>query len=244
MSSLTKMLNVLDLFTPEHPSWTIEEMAEHLGYAVPTMYRYARELSNAGLLRHSSGARYVLGSRIIELDYQIRNIDPLIQASSQAMRSLAEKSGSDVVLGTIYADRIITISHFFGEENLKISYVRGKRMPLYRGALSKSVLATLSRPQLRKVFTDNVGEFTGQTPETVQEALKEIRKKGYCVTFSELNQGVVGIAIPYQNKPHQINASLGFIVSDKRHSLMEEGKAVAELQNCAEEIDFSLRHYG
>ena len=126
MSSLTKMLNVLDLFTPEHPSWTIEEMAEHLGYAVPTMYRYARELNNAGLLRHSSGACYVLGSRIIELDYQIRNIDPLIQASSQAMRSLAEKSGSDVVLGTIYADRIITISHFFGEENLKISYVRGK----------------------------------------------------------------------------------------------------------------------
>ncbi len=244
MSSLTKMLNVLDLFTPEHPSWTIEEMAEHLAYAVPTMYRYVKELSTAGLLRHSSGARYVLGTRIIELDYQIRNIDPLIQASSQAMRALAEKSGSDVVLGTIYADRIITVSHAFGEENLKISYVRGKRMPLFRGALSKCVLSTLSKPQLRKVFTDNVGEFTGQTPETVQEALKEIRKKGYCVTFSELNQGVVGIAIPYQNKPHQINASLGFIVSDKRHSLMEEGKAVAELQNCAEEIDFSLRHYG
>lgn len=244
MSSLTKMLNVLDLFTPEHPSWTIEEMAEHLGYAVPTMYRYAKELNNAGLLRHSSGARYVLGTRIIELDYQIRNIDPLIQASSQAMRSLAEKSGSDVVLGTIYADRIITVSHAFGEENLKISFVRGKRMPLFKGALSKCVLSTLSKPQLRKVMADNTGEFAGLEAQTIHEQLKEIRKKGYWATFSELNQGVVGIAIPYQNKQHQINASLGFIVSDKRYSLMEEGKAVAELQNCAEEIDFALRHYG
>ncbi|MBK1779974.1 IclR family transcriptional regulator [Advenella sp. WQ 585] len=244
MSSLTKMLNVLDLFTPEHPSWTIEEMAEHLGYAVPTMYRYAKELNNAGLLRHSSGARYVLGTRIIELDYQIRNIDPLIQASSQAMRSLAEKSGSDVVLGTIYADRIITVSHAFGEENLKISFVRGKRMPLFKGALSKCVLSTLSKPQLRKVMADNTGEFAGLEAQTIHEQLKEIRKKGYWATFSELNQGVVGIAIPYQNKQHQINASLGFIVSDKRYSLMEEDKAVAELQNCAEEIDFALRHYG
>lgn len=244
MSSLTKMLNVLDLFTPEHPSWTIEEMAEHLGYAVPTMYRYAKELNNAGLLRHSSGARYVLGTRIIELDYQIRNVDPLIQASSQAMRSLAEKSGSDVVLGTIYADRIITVSHAFGEENLKISFVRGKRMPLFKGALSKCVLSTLSKPQLRKVMADNTGEFAGLEAQTIHEQLKEIRKKGYWATFSELNQGVVGIAIPYQNKQHQINASLGFIVSDKRYSLMEEGKAVAELQNCAEEIDFALRHYG
>ncbi|NLD21507.1 MAG: hypothetical protein GX664_03350, partial [Bacteroidales bacterium] len=176
-------------------------------------------------------------------DYQIRNIDPLIQASSQVMRLLAEKSGSDVVLGTIYADRIITVSHAFGEENLKISYVRGKRMPLFRGALSKCVLSTLSKPQLRKVMTDNAGEFDGQVAETIQDALKEIRKKGYCITFSELNQGVVGIAIPYQNKAHQINASLGFIVSEKRYSLMEAGKAVAELQHCAEEIDFALKYY-
>lgn len=243
MSSLTKMLNVLDLFTPEHPSWTIEEMAVHLGYAVPTMYRYAKELSNAGLLRHGTGARYVLGTRIIELDYQIRNIDPLIKAASQPMRSLAEKSGSDVVLGTIYADRIITVSHAFGEENLKISYVRGKRMPLFKGALSKCVLTTLSRPLLRKVMSNNLAAFNGLEEEAVHEQLREIRKKGYGITFSELNQGVVGIAIPYQNKAHQINASLGFIVSEKRYSLMEPAKAVQELQKCRDEIEFALREY-
>src|SRR5690606_430214 len=78
MSSLTKMLSVLDIFSSENPSWTIEEMAEHLGYAVPTMYRYVKELTKAGLLRNISAARYGLGTRIIELDYQIRNADPLI----------------------------------------------------------------------------------------------------------------------------------------------------------------------
>ena len=244
MSSLTKMLNVLDIFTPENPSWTIEGMAERLGYAVPTMYRYVKELNSAGLLRHSSGARYVLGTRIIELDYQIRTIDPLIQASSLPMRELAERSGSDVVLGTIYADRIITISHAFGEENLKISYVRGKRMPLFKGSLSKCVLATLPLPKLRKILNDNLEEVSEGHPDMMLNRLKEIRKKGHCITFSELNQGVVGIAIPYQNKPQQINASLGFIISEKRYKLMETSKAIAELQKCVEEIDFALRHYG
>ncbi len=238
MSSLTKMLSVLDLFSNEHPSWTIEEMAEHLGFAVPTMYRYVKELTQSGLLRNISAARYGLGTRIIELDYQIRNADPLIMASQQPMKKLAETSGCDVVLGTIYANRIITINHAFGLEDLAISYVRGKKMPLLRGALSKCILSTLARSELKKIMQESADEFLGLSTESVFDEIKEIRKQGYAVTHSQLNQGFVGIAVPYQDKQQQVNASLGFIVSEQRHSFMETSKAVQQLKKCVNEIKF------
>ncbi|HLU03284.1 MAG TPA: IclR family transcriptional regulator C-terminal domain-containing protein [Advenella sp.] len=240
MSSLTKMLSVLDIFSSENPSWTIEEMAEHLGYAVPTMYRYVKELTKAGLLRNISAARYGLGTRIIELDYQIRNADPLIIASQQPMRLLADKSGCDVVLGTIYANRIITISHAFGLENLAISYVRGKKMPLFNGALSKCIISTLTRSEVKKIMMEFPEDFVDISPQSVFDEMRDIRKRGYATTHGQLNQGFVGIAVPFQDKAQSAHAALGFIISEQRYSLMEVGKAVQELKKTVDEIEFAL----
>ena len=57
-----------------------DEIAAALGLARTTCYRYVRELAQAGLLV-SGGGRYSLGHRIIRLDHQIRECDPLIGAA-------------------------------------------------------------------------------------------------------------------------------------------------------------------
>ncbi|MBL0418725.1 helix-turn-helix domain-containing protein [Ramlibacter sp. AW1] len=54
-SSLSKMLEILDLFDEEHPTRTAEEISAILQLSASTAYRYIRELCAAGLLGRLTG---------------------------------------------------------------------------------------------------------------------------------------------------------------------------------------------
>lgn len=244
MSSLTRMLAVLDLFTSDKPAWSAESIAEQLGYSVPTVYRYVRELCDVGLLRGESGASFVLGPKIIELDYQIRTGDPLITAGRVSMRQLADATGCDVVLVTVCGGHIVTIHQEFGSEGISASYGRGRRMPLFRGAMSKCLLAALPRPQLRKLYTQNQPEAQGEkfaeSWETLLAETREIRTHGFSVSQGELDTGNTGIAVPLTSPGHKIVAALGFIMSNQRFSMIEIERTVAMLNACAADIQAKL----
>lgn len=81
MNSLRRMLDILELFTPEQPVIDVDVVCAKLNYAPASAYRYIRELTQVGLLvRIPRG--YALGPRIIELDRQMTEYDPLITAAA------------------------------------------------------------------------------------------------------------------------------------------------------------------
>ncbi|MBO9515893.1 MAG: IclR family transcriptional regulator [Variovorax sp.] len=240
MSSLTRMLGVLDLFTADKPAWTAEEIAARLDYTLASVYRYARELCETGLLRGGEGATFVLGARIIELDFQMRNGDPLIRAARGAMRRLAAAAGCDLVLATEYGGHIVTIHHEFGAEGISASYGRGRRMPLFKGAMSQCLLAALPRARLRKIYdeADESDEAARDRPEweALLERIKTIRRDGHAITCGELDPELVGIAVPLVSAPHRVVASLGFILSRQRFSTTDRAHTVGLLEQCAAQV--------
>src|SRR4051794_25943336 len=151
MSSLSRMLAVLDLFQEHSPILSAEEMSARLKYTRPTGYRYVRELVNAGLLVRAPNG-YALGPRIIELDWLIRTQDPVLTASREAVQELARKLGCDVTQMGLYGERIVTIHHEHGPQPLEIGFDRGRPMPLLRGAPSKAILAFLPRGRLERMY--------------------------------------------------------------------------------------------
>lgn len=240
MSSLARMLAILDLFDEGASVWTAEAIAERLGYTLPTGYRYVRELGEAGLLRRDAGGTYVLGPRVIELDYRIRIGDPLLIAGERVMRALADATGLEVVLGTLYGERIITIHQEHGDEGVSITYGRGRRMPLFRGMLSKVIVASLPRARLRRLVETHADEAqTGTLPvewEALTAALKSIRGAGFSVSDGELDPGQVGIAVPLAVPERRIVAALGFIVTRRRYATSDPALLRTRLDEAAQAI--------
>ena len=68
MSSLEKMLSMLDVFTTERAVWSSEELIQHLGAPPSTCYRYLKVLHTSGYLARVANGSYMLGPRIMELD--------------------------------------------------------------------------------------------------------------------------------------------------------------------------------
>src|SRR6476469_7681013 len=97
MSSLVRLLSVLDLFTEEKPIWTLEETIARLNFSRSMAYRYVKELTDAGLLATVGKGRFVLGPKIIELDRQIRVCDPLLAVAQGTMRGCIGTIGSGIL---------------------------------------------------------------------------------------------------------------------------------------------------
>jgi DNA-binding IclR family transcriptional regulator len=240
MTSLTRMLAVLDLFTSDRPSWTADSIARELGYTQPTVYRYLRELQQSGLLRDEAASSFVLGPRVIELDYQMRTGDPLLVASQKPMRALMQSTGCDVALVGVCGSHVITLAYEPGPQGMRASYGRGRRMPVFRGAMSHSLLSALSRPQLRKLYASNLEE--AQASELARDwdgllcELRKLRQQGYTTSEGVLDPGNAGVAVPLTSSSHAVTAALGFVMPKENFSLVGIDRAVPALQHCRDEI--------
>jgi DNA-binding IclR family transcriptional regulator len=219
VTTADKLLSVLTLFSLEQPEWTVEDAAQELGLAVSTAYRYFRSLSRAGLIVAFASGRYVLGPAILQLDRQIRLLDPLISTATPIMKRLARVGPSHgiVLLCRLYRDQVMCV-HLESVErpDFAISYERGRPMPIFRGAASKAILANLPSRTVRALHkrfaTEMQQSGLGLNWDAVKARLRELREAGTAVTRSELDVGMAGISAPVFGPNARVIGSLSFVV--------------------------------
>lgn len=199
MSSLTKLLSILDFYGPGMAALSADEIIARLGCSRPQGYRYIHELCASGLLTRFSGD-YSLGPRIIELDFVIRSGDPLLETSEPLIRELRDRLRCDVLLASIFGDRIVAIHHERGDGTGFVGYGRGRPMPLFSGAGCKIILASLPVARQKRLFLkypeDAAASKLGGTWEEFRAELRHIRRTGYALSLGELDSTNAGIAAP------------------------------------------------
>jgi DNA-binding IclR family transcriptional regulator len=240
VSSFVRMLGVLDLFTEHEPAWTPDAIAARLGCSLPTAYRYVRALLQAGLLRRASAGTYVLGPRPAELDYQMRLTDPLLRDGDAALRALCDDTGCDVAVVEVLGDHMITVQQLHGTEGVDPSFGRGRRMPTFRGTMSKTLLAWLPRPALRRLYAARADEAAAEpfaaTFEVLLANLKVIRTQGYALSVGELDPGLAGVSVPLHRPGDGGVAALGVILSQRRFATTDLDAIVRRLRRAADDI--------
>jgi DNA-binding IclR family transcriptional regulator len=219
-NSLVRMLSLLDMFTPAAPSWSSDALIRALGTSRSTGYRYIKALADIDLLTPVANGHYILGPRIIELDLQIRNCDPLYNAAGPCLKRLVQETGLTGILCALFSGSVLCVREEIGPDNPSHLFSRGQRRPLFRGAASKIILAHLGPHQLRSIYGKHRNTIAtsglGADWSSFRETLGEIRRAGCAMTIGEFNPGVMGIAAPIFNHSGQILGSLGVAGSDAR----------------------------
>ncbi len=219
VKSLEKMIGILDLFEGSEMEWTPEALADRLELTRSTLYRYLKVLTDAGLLTSLPGVGFTLGPRIAELDYKMRHSDPLIIASRPMMAELVSEIPGISLLCRRYRGLVLCVHQEQSPGASFIStYERGRARPLLRGAASRSILANMPTPILRKLYESAPHDFAeaglGADLVSVRATLKAIRQRGFDVTVGELNQGVTGIAAPIFDAKGGVVGSLSVTLGD------------------------------
>lgn len=238
MSSLTRMLSILDVFSSTDTSLSAEAIAEKMKFTRTTCYRYVKELSLAGLLVSVNGV-YTLGPRIINLDYKMRESDPLLSVGAELIKKLVDITGGNVLLSSLYDEQIINVHHETGGKDLHLGYSRGRAMPLFKGASSKVIVASMKRARLKRLFERRSGDadfqvFNGEWPNFWRYC-QQIVQQGYWVSREELDSGHAGIAAPIPLPgASEVTTSLSLILRIEHFSLFDEavlGRVVIDTAN-------------
>ena len=160
---------------------------------------------------------YMLGPRIAELDYQMREFDPLINASLPVMTALVEEIPGIALLCRRYRDRVLCVH----QEQSTQSFLESLRTRPRPAAAARGGLA--QHPRLHagghdpQIIRDGQLEAfaeagLGASLAEVRAALRMIRQAGWDISAGDVTAGVTGIAAPIFDRRRTVLGSLSLTV--------------------------------
>lgn len=231
MSSLTRMLGLLDLFDVDRPFWTSEQIMEQTGYSRPTTFRYLKELRDAGLLARFGGG-YTLGAKAARMDYVIRQSDPLVHLFDPILDRLRDRTDCDVIFVSLLGEEFFATIH--KENRISTStqrWPRGRPMPLHKGAGGIAVLADLPKNQLKRILASpKITDANVDVGQLLLE-IEKARHQGYALSFGAIDPENVGIAVPISLKG--VPPAALIVAVDKRRFPTTDLLAIVGLLNQA-----------
>lgn len=211
MSTVERVLGLIDLFTEDMPVWTTEELIAKQQTSRATTYRDLKALLDAGFLSPVAAGAYGLGPRFIELDRQIRIGDPLLKAAVPVMAAQRAKVGGTQLLFRHYGIRVLSIHEDRADERIKTSFDRGRPFTLFQGSHSRVILAHLPVEQQQRLFLSHADEIArvglGKTWPAFREVLSTVRARGVAVA-SDIDKELVGVAAPLFVVPETVAGAL------------------------------------
>jgi len=231
------MIVILDLFEGDRLEWTLEDMQARLGYTRSTLYRYLKVLTDTGLLTSLPEVGYTLGPRVAELDYAMRERDPLISASRPVMAELVSDIPGIALLCRRYRNRVLCVHQEQGTKLFQSNYERGLARPLVQGAASRIILAHLPSAQVRKIYEADPQAVQvaglGASLNDMRAALRAMRQAGFDKTESQVTRGVTGVAAPIFDRRSNVLGSLSLTIGEDHLSDERLAQIAGRVMLCA-----------
>lgn len=212
-STADRALDILTMFDDTHLVISGTAVAERLGVARSTAYRYLQSLVAGRFLEEAPGGGFRLGLRVLEIARLARRSYGLSEIALPSMQALAEETRETVLLTRRTGDLVVCVDRAeSGTRVVRLSYERGSTLPLNAGASALVLLAWSPEDEARRLLqATELRRFTPATLTDVDalvERLGRIRRIGYSVTRGELDPDVVGIAAPIRDQDGQVVAAV------------------------------------
>jgi len=244
-STADRALDILMMFTDTQPVLSGNAIAEQLGVARSTAYRYLQSLVNTRFLEEAPGGGFRLGLRILEIARLARRSYGLSEVALPAMTTLSEQVQETVLLTRRAGDLVVCVDRVeAGTRAVRISYERGSTLPLNAGASALTLLAWSSPADVRTLLSNtHLHQFTPATLTSVDALMRrlaEIREQGYSVTRAELDPDVLGIAAPIRDENGQVVAAVSVAALASRISAKSEPRIIKQVLSTAAQIGENL----
>ena len=216
MTSTSRSLSILLLFSAERPTLSAQEIAREMGATLSTAYRDLAKLRELGFIESYAGERFVLGGGIAILDRVARLTDPLRGAAFPEMERLSEETGLTVTMTRLYGTALLGVDHVIGDAELSIGYERGELVPLFRGCSGKVILSALPWRRLKAIHAACQEEIAaaglGTDWQQFRENVRGFGKAPVLWTTGEVIAENIAVATPIRDEASGVTASITVIL--------------------------------
>lgn len=215
--SIERALNMLKCFNADRKEIRLLEFTELMSLNKSTVYRILVNLKNAGFVDVNKEGEYIIGNEVLRLASVKRDNDFLKKGAYHLLEILNELSGETVILSKYHNCRLICIEKIESLKVLKITSEIGVSVPIMKGATGKSIAAFLNKDEFAKCIEVQQIEFNQQYDLLkLKEELQVVRKNGYVLTTSEIDEGVTAFAMPIFGDSGSVIGSISIAGPDFR----------------------------
>ncbi|MCQ6278493.1 IclR family transcriptional regulator [Bacillus sp. EB600] len=238
--SAEKTLEILDLFTFETRELNVRQIAEMLEQPQSSVYRHLRVLKEKGYVIENNGGFYKLGYRFLELAKIVKTDISISSIAFPIMQKLTYETEETSILTIASGLHAVCLEVITTPQPIKVSSAQGRISPIYAGASSRILLAYMPSTTVDELV--NQGLLKGFTPNTIvdpeklKESLEGTRQRGYAVSDSEVDEGVVAYGVPIRDMDNQVVAALSIAGPRERMLKKNEQKLIDTLLSATNEI--------
>jgi len=234
INSITKAFDILRLFDDETYELGIREISAKLDMNKTTVYRIVKTLEiNNMLVQNPINRKYYPGLSILQMAHKMFKNYGDKDLIYPYMLELQKEFNEDIVFSVLSGTNVVCIERLESDNGLILSSRIGRVLPITSGATSKAFLPFLPEETISSILDsfetkdklDNL--HSKRTRQSLEADIALIRKKGYAISYSEVDTGVCAIAVPIFDNYQRVAYSLGICGTTHRM----ESKGIESMAN-------------
>jgi DNA-binding IclR family transcriptional regulator len=214
-SVTSKVLGLLDAFTPEDRELSLNELARRTGMPLSTTYRLVSELVDWGGLERVERGGFRIGLRLWEVGSMAPRSATLQEIVLPFMQDLYAATQENVHLAVLDGREALYIERITGRTSISVQSRRGRRLPLHATGVGKALLAHAPPEFQDEVIAAGLTRYTPYTiiaPGHLKRELAEIRRTGVAIAREEMTVGRVSVAAPLLDRDGEALAALSIVI--------------------------------
>lgn len=231
-SVTSKVLALLDAFTPDASELTLSELARRAGVSLATAHRRAIELVEWGALERGSDGRFRIGLRLWEVASLAPRGLALREAAMPFMEDLYEVTHENVQLAVREGTDLVFVERIAGRHAVPVWTRVGGRFALHATGVGLVLLAHAPAEVQNEVLSAPLQQYSPKTitdPVRLREVLDGARRRGYAVSDGQVTVDTLSVAAPILAPDGAVVAAVSLVV----HAESAELSALAPLVRTA-----------
>ena len=216
---LVRGMRLLEQFTHKQQEWRLSELARTLNMPRSTVFRLVHTLEQLKYLEHHPQRKtFQLGNRVLNLGFEYLASQELLEVVRPFLTILNEQTRCSVHLGVLDNREVVYLLRIAGRQHLASNVGVGTRFPAHATTMGRVLLSECSLQELQKLYEGiELRKITEQTAISVQELhqlLGEERKRGYSLSLSAFEAGVVSVGTGIRDASGKIIAAINITGSE------------------------------
>lgn len=218
--AVDRTVAILEHLAREPDGLGVTRLADRVGLAPSTLHRYLVSLQEHGLVDQTDDRSYALTSRLYILGLSAAHGFDLGANARSSLRRLAEASGETVCLMVRDGDHSVCIEQIESGHQLRIEARIGSRSDLRLGSTGRVLLAFAPTEVQDEILARPPQK--GRTPNTITDSeqirtlLEAIRRDGFYISRSQVDDGVMAVAAPVRDRSGEVIAAVAIVAPETR----------------------------
>ncbi|HUG61917.1 MAG TPA: IclR family transcriptional regulator [Methylomirabilota bacterium] len=212
LKSLTKVVRVMECFSPTRRSLSLAEICAMTGYPRSTTHRLLAAMREVGFVEQDRGRDdYRLGLRLFEFgNIVLANLE-LNREGRPIVDALHRLTGRTVHLAVFDGLRAVVVQRTEPAVDGRMAATIVENSPAYCTSVGKAILAFQPPEAVQRVIDAGLRRFTETTitdPALLEAELALTRERGYAVDEGEHQPGLRCVGAPIRDQAGAVFASI------------------------------------